>query len=120
MSRAARRRFLAAPAAIAASPAGVKVDDSRSIERAIGQVADAVNAVVETGRTYVDADLVIGTNRIAHGLGRPAIRVEVIPATANATFAWGFDPAQSTNATPERLAYVEVTGTAMTARLFFS
>lgn len=91
---------------------------SAEINTAIAEVADAVNAIADAGSPFVDADLVTGTNRISHGLGRPVLGIVVVARDPDPSFAVGFDPAQMSNPIPERQVFLEVIGAPMRARIF--
>lgn len=112
--RTARRRSPRDPFRVAPP----SVDDPK-VSRALTVITEAVNGMGEQTIRYVDVSLVVGTNRIEHGLMRTPVAVSVMPFTASAAFAWSFDPAQSGNPHPERVADVVVAGTAMRARVFF-
>ena len=65
--------------------------DQDSTERMLGQLADqAATSTKVSSRIVRVVSLVVGANRIAHGLGRRAQGVTVVPTAADATFAWSF------------------------------
>jgi hypothetical protein len=102
-----------------ASPPQLGKDrDASDVDRAIDDLSQAIGRLGE-GESFTDVDLVVGTNRLNHGLGRRPVALEVMPAAANASFAWGYDPEQADNPHPDRQAWITVTGTAMAARVFF-
>lgn len=43
-------------------------------------------------RATITVDLIVGTNRIVHGLGRKSRGATVSPSVADATFAWSHAP----------------------------
>lgn len=98
-----RARVSAAPISL-----GGKLD-----AMAINRAVDAASAVAMAGaQGYlgqaaqpIDVDLVIGINRIAHGLGRPAVGVIAIPRAAGGPQP-GFDPDQPANARPQSLVWL--------------
>lgn len=95
---------------------GTEEFDTRT-ERALADLADAVNQL-GGGTNYVaDIDLALGTNTIEHGLGREPAMVQVAPTTADVNFGWGWDPVQAGNPRPKMLIHITVAGTAMTARV---
>lgn len=114
-----RPRVIPRQAAVVASPPTVQGRKPAEVERAIAAVSEAVDRLTAGGEAYVDVDLVPGMNRLNHGLGRTPIAIEIVPRDANASFAWGFDPAQLDNPHPQRQAWITVAGTAMPARVFF-
>jgi hypothetical protein len=94
---------------------------SSTIERAIEAVAVKVDELIDAPGSYVaDLDLVVGANVVIHGLGRKPTSVVLIPNTADATFAWAWDPVQTDNRSPERLTTVDVVGAAMRCRVLVS
>ena len=89
--------------------------DTRT-ERAIEDLATAVNALGEVSYYEDDVTLAIGTNTINHGLNRTPTFVWVAPNVAAAAFAWGWDPAQPGNPKPTLLVQV-TSATAATVRI---
>jgi hypothetical protein len=70
---------------------GTLIDaDPAKVSRHLSDLVTAVDATARrtADRTVVTADLVVGDNRIAHGLGRPARGATVTPTVADASFAW--------------------------------
>lgn len=112
------RRPIAQRAIVPASTSVSK--EGPSLDIAIGDMRLAIERLRDEQYTYTDVDLVIGTNKVSHGLGKRPVRVEVMPYEADDLFAWGFNPGQPDNPIPERVAEIEVIGVAMTARIFFS
>lgn len=78
------------------------------VDVSLKQVEQAVQALqAARQRDVVQADLVVGTNRIAHGLGR-AVRGYTVTATvADASFAHALDLA---NPHPDREVWITVVG----------
>ena len=89
--------------------------DTRT-ERAIEDLATAVNTLGEVSYFEDDVTLVIGTNTINHGLGREPTFVWVMPKTQSAAFAVGWDPAQPSNPKPTLLTQI-TSATAATVRI---
>lgn len=79
-------------------------------QRALQQIAEAI-AKLQTGRDrdVVLVDLVVGQNRIRHGLGRAARCYTITPTVADATFAHALDV---TNPHPELEVWITVIGVA--------
>jgi hypothetical protein len=90
--------------------------DPASVSRHLSDLATAVQASERRAvdRVRVTVDLVVGDNRIAHGLGRPALGATVTPTTADATFAWALTGGDSRQAVitvvgvPQPRASVEI------------
>lgn len=111
MSVLGRRRAVAAKLSASIVSTG---DDAT--DRALDQVARAVDANADS--VYqVDVDLVVGSNRIEHGLGRAPAWIIVMPAEADALFAWAWDPTQPSNPRPALLVDLVTVGVAMRARV---
>lgn len=64
--------------------------DPAAVSRALGDLATAQQATDRRviDRVRVTVDLVLGANRVSHGLGRPALHATVAPTVADAAFAW--------------------------------
>jgi hypothetical protein len=60
-------------------------------------------------RDVVEFDLVIGTNKIPHGLGRAVAGYTITPTVADASFAHRID---RENPTPEKTCWIVVVGAA--------
>lgn len=80
----------------------------------VGDAADprsVAQAVAELNRTALRdrkrADLVVGQNRIVHGLGRAVEGYSITPTVADATFAHCLD---ETNPHPELEVWITVVG----------
>ncbi len=65
---------------------GHEVSTPDSIERAVLELGRLVT--VQAPRARLTADLVIGDNRINHGLGQLPKHVSLMPTSASAAFAW--------------------------------
>lgn len=116
-----RRRPIPRAAAIVASPPATTKDgprDATAVDRAIDELAEAINRVVDPGQGFVEVDLIVGTNRINHGLGRIPLGVDVVPKDAASAFAWGYDWTQPDNPVPDRQIWLDVVGAPVTARVF--
>jgi hypothetical protein len=60
-----------------------------AVSRALDDMAAAVGRIEARGqRNARTVDLVVGDNRIAHGLGRVPSGVNLTPTVADAAFAW--------------------------------
>jgi hypothetical protein len=94
------------PRQIERTPA-VEVKDEQT-DRAltlIRQHLDRLDAARK--RDSVTVDLVVGTNRVRHGLGRAVTGYSVVPTVASAAFAHALDV---TNPRPELEVWIEVVG----------
>lgn len=101
--RAARR-----PVSVAVL--GLSQVDDRQTARALDNVGDAVQKLQQArARTVVDQDLVIGTNKVRHGLGRAATGYTLVATVADATFAHAID---DSNKRPDREIWIVVVGAA--------
>lgn len=78
----------------------------RNIETALDPVMDSPLASLQ----LITADLVVGVNKIAHGLGRAPRNVRVTPTTADASWAWAWTTAG--NALPQRQVWITTVGVA--------
>ena len=79
-------------------------------QRALEQIQDAVQkqqAVRQ--RDAVIVDLIVGTNVVRHGLGRPVLGYTLVPTVADATFAHALD---ESNPHPELEVWITVIGVA--------
>lgn len=85
--------------------------------QAVGELADMLNESLPAPAYSADVTFATGANTIAHGLGRAPTMVQVAPKTADAAFAWGWDPAQPGNPRPDVLVTVTVAGGPMVARI---
>lgn len=84
--------------------------DDEATQRAFDALASSVQQLQTARRREVILfDLVVGTNKVRHGLGRAAAGYTIVPTTADATFAHAVD---STNPHPEREIWVTVVGVA--------
>lgn len=91
------------------SLAVVQVDDANTA-RALSNVGDAVKKLqIGRDRDAKTFDLVIGTNRVRHGLGRAPLGYTITPTVASAVFAHAID---TTNPRPELEVWIAVIGTA--------
>lgn len=81
-----------------------------STQRALDVLVGAVQKM-QSGRKrqVVTFDLVVGTNRIAHSLGRPVAGYTITPTTADATFAHAID---RDNPRPDLEVWITVVGVA--------
>jgi hypothetical protein len=95
---------------------GAQYDPARA-NQALDALATRINDLADVSRAVLDVELEVGTNIIAHGLNRKPFSVRVQPATADASFAFGWDPSQPDNPAPSRNVHVTVVGTAMRARV---
>jgi hypothetical protein len=82
---AARRTKAARAAELLSVETGVK---DRATATALGSIGRAVQGLqVQRARALVTFDLVVGTNRVPHGLGRAAVGYTITPTVADASFA---------------------------------
>ncbi len=80
------------------------VNDSAT-SRALADVSASVGELERNGtRSRTRFDLVVGDNRITHGLGRVPFGANVTPTVADASFAWALTDAD------ERTAIITVVG----------
>lgn len=83
--------------------------DDETTQRALDKLAVAVSDARSRSRAVLEnTDLVIGTNRVRHGLGRRVVGVHVTPSVASAAFAYALD---TTNPRPDLEAWITVVGT---------
>lgn len=85
-------------------------------QRALDAVSSAVSDLQGArARDRVVVDLVVGVNRIRHGLGRPHDGYALVARGANAAFAHGL--ATETNPRPDREIWIEVVGSSMSGAI---
>lgn len=83
-------RAARAPRVVSAT-AQVSVDDPRT-QRALDALLATVQRLeAQRSRDVVTVDLIIGTNKIRHGLGRAVAGYTLTPTAADATFAHAID-----------------------------
>lgn len=95
--------------------AGRRINVPHSVQRVNDEtgLVQAVRDLQLVGkRVVVTANLVVGTNRIAHGLGRSCVGYTLTPTTANASFAHAIN---TTNPRPDLEVWITVIGVAQTA-----
>lgn len=81
--------------------------------RAFDVISEAVSALQSRqASVLVFSDLVVGVNKIVHGLGRKCVGYNLTPTTANATFAHALD---KTNPRPDKEVWITVVGVGQTA-----
>lgn len=110
-----RRRTRAAFRPVVLPAVGDSPVDTRT-ERALADLAAAVNALGEVSYFEDDVELAVGTTTISHGLNREPTMVWVVPKVPAAAFAIGWDPAQPGNPRPKQLVQIS-SATAATARI---
>ena len=94
-----------------AQRANVPNVDDPQIARAIDAVADAVQDVQgRAQRARTTANLVIGTNKVRHGLGRPCVGYTITPSVATIAFAHALNAA---NPRPDLEVWISVVGSDM-------
>lgn len=78
-----------------------------AIDRALSEVTAAVQRVEaqQRSRSLVQADLVVGTNRVLHKLGRRPVHCLITPTATSAAFAYSLTPA-----TDAEIAVIDVVG----------
>ena len=86
----------------------ISVDDPQ-VDRAITEVRSSVQRLeTQRSRVVITAALVVGTNKIRHGLGRPVLGYTITPTVAAADFAHALD---RTNPHPHLEVWIAVVGT---------
>ncbi len=103
---AGRKTVATRPVAQVQVPAVDDVATQRALDVLVGAVQSQ-----QTGRQRVTItfDLVVGTNKVRHGLGRSCTGYNVTPTTADATFAHAID---KTNPSPQLEVWITVVGIA--------
>lgn len=93
----------------------VQVDDEAT-QRALDAQATAIQKLQATReRVVVRTNLLIGTNRVRHGLGRPAVGYAITPTFATIAFGHAIN---IDNPRPELEVWIDVVGSDQTdARL---
>lgn len=72
---------------------GTLIDaDPNKVSRLLSDLGSSHEQLAATvaPRVTLTVSLVVGTNRVSHGLGRRARGATVTPTVADATFAWAF------------------------------
>ena len=78
------------PGGVDRTPA-IRVDDTQT-DRALQQIRQTLERLESARkRDVVEVDLVVGTNKVRHGLGRPVAGYTITPTVADATFAHRID-----------------------------
>lgn len=91
-----------------ATTAAPRVDDAKT-ERALAAIRASIERLQEAPqRDVLTFDLVIGTNKIRHGLARPVRGYTITATTASAAFAHALD---RTNPRPDLEVWISVVGT---------
>lgn len=81
-------------------------------QRAIDVLTGSISALqAKRNRDVITANLIVGTNRVRHGLGRALSGYTLTPTTANAGFAHALD---KTNPRPDLEVWITVIGVAQT------
>jgi hypothetical protein len=85
----------------------IAVDDPQT-DRAIAAVRTAVERL-EEARQYdvLTVDLVVGSNKVRHGLGRPVVGYTITPTVADASFAHAID---RDNPRPQAEVWIDIVG----------
>ena len=79
-------------------------------QRALDQLAEAIQRLQSSrAREQRTVDLVVGTNVVRHGLGRPVLGYTLTPTVADATFAHAID---ASNPRPDGEVWITVIGVA--------
>lgn len=101
-------RVVTPPASVVAL--SIRKPDDPVTAAALTQVEQAIQRL-QTGRVrdVLRADLVVGTNKIRHGLGRSVTGFTLVPTVANASFASALNVA---NPSPELEVWIDVVGIA--------
>ena len=84
-----------------------EVGTPAATERMVAQLSEQVERQERPYRSSVTVNLVVGTNRVVHGLGRVPKGATLTPSEANLNFAWGITSAD------ERIAVIAVVGSDM-------
>lgn len=85
------------------------VDDPQTA-RSLREIEQAVQRLqLVADRDRITADLVIGTNKVRHGLGRDVFGFTVTPTVVSAAFAFALDTA---NPNPRLEVWITVVGAA--------
>jgi hypothetical protein len=82
------------------------IDSFEAADRAFSELADQVSRQDQLGRASRVVDLVVGSNRIVHQLGRTPTGASITPTVADATYAW------AVTAKDERTITIQVIGAA--------
>lgn len=83
--------------------------EDETTQRALDKLVVAVADVRGRSRATIEGvDLVVGTNRVSHGLGRRVVGAHVTPSVASAAFGYALD---TTNPRPDLEAWITVVGT---------
>ena len=82
------RRVVTPPTKQQVTPHQVPTWDSAS--RANDQINQVISQLPTVERKTLTVSLVVGANRVNHGLSGPARGCTVTPTVADATFAWSF------------------------------
>lgn len=104
LRRAQRPRALAKVAPPEGSDPDVLERAVQDLERDLGDVQDAR---VLTSQVIV-ANLVVGVNKINHGLGRAPVFATVVPTVADSTWSWAWLRTTATN--PKSQVWIECLG----------
>ena len=84
--------------------------DDNATQRALDNISEAVQELqVQRRRAVIDYDLIVGTNKIPHGLGRRVAGYTLTATVADASFSHAID---KTNPNPERELWIVVIGAA--------
>lgn len=100
----------AKPVAYVQPPA---VEDAQ-VQRALEVLTSAIQEIQSRPRrdVIVNVDLVVGTNKISHGLARPCVGYNLTITDANVVFTHAIN---KSNPRPDLEVWVTVVGTAQTA-----
>lgn len=94
----------------------VEVADTQT-DRALTRIREAIDRL-DRAQKYdvIEFDLVVGTNKIPHGLGRPVAGYSLTPTVADPTFAHAID---RDNPRPDLTVWIEVVGVAQPKAILF-
>jgi hypothetical protein len=88
----------------------VEVADTQT-DRALTRIRETLERLDSARkRDVVKVDLIVGTNKVRHGLGRPVAGYSITATVADATFAHAID---RDNPRPELEVWITVAGIAM-------
>lgn len=92
------------------SALGVTQVDDPQTARAFEETSAAIQRLQRArSREAVTVDLIVGTNKVQHSLGRAAMGYTLTPTVADATFAHALD---TTNPRPDLEVWITVIGVA--------
>jgi hypothetical protein len=85
---------------------GHSADTKESAERLLDTLVENAARTEALPRASRTVDLVVGSNRIVHNLGRKPIGATITPTVADASFAWAL------GSSDDRIAIITIVGVA--------